>query len=110
MIIEMGRSLPVMPEVLKTDASRVKGCMSQVWMSVKTEDPFDFWVDSDSSLVKGLAAVLRMIYVGRPKSELASVDVAGVFTRLDLDNHISPNRRNGFFSMVERIRSFGARS
>jgi cysteine desulfuration protein SufE len=107
MIIDLGRSLPPMPESLKTEESKVRGCMSQVWMAVKSMEPFDFHVDSDSTLVKGLAAILRLIYAGRPRSEIPGVDVPGIFKRLDLENHISPNRRNGFFSMMERIKALG---
>jgi cysteine desulfuration protein SufE len=106
-IIDLGRSLPPMPEALKTEENKVRGCMSQVWMSVKSADPFDFWVDSDSVLVKGLAAVLRLLYGGRPASAIPQVDAVSVFRRLDLENHITPNRRNGFFSMMERIKALG---
>lgn len=107
-LIEMGRALPAMPEPLKTPESKVRGCMSQVWMSVRSLDPFDFFVDSDSSLVKGLAAVLHLAYAGKPRKDLAGVDINGLFERLGLDQHISPNRRNGFFSMVERIKALAA--
>ena len=104
-IIEMGRALPPYPNDRLIEENKVRGCMSQVWMAVKTSDPFDFWVESDSSLVKGLAAILHMAYAGKPRSEISAVDVKDIFKRLDLENHISPNRRNGFFSMVERIKS-----
>ena len=70
-LIEMGRALPAMPDALKTPESKVRGCMSQVWMSVKSLDPFDFFVDSDSTLVKGLAAILHLAYAGKPKKEAA---------------------------------------
>jgi cysteine desulfuration protein SufE len=104
-LIEMGRALPPYPNDRLTEENKVRGCMSQVWMAVKTSDPFDFWVESDSSLVKGLAAILHMAYAGKPRSGISAVDVQDIFKRLDLENHISPNRRNGFFSMVERIKS-----
>jgi cysteine desulfuration protein SufE len=107
-ILELGRALPAMPDALKTEESKVKGCMSQVWFVPKSGDPFDFWADSDSSLVKGLAAVLHLVYSGRPRAQIPSVDVNEVFKRLNLENHISPNRRNGFFAMVERIKALGA--
>ncbi len=109
-IIDMGRSLPPMPDALKSDQNKVKGCMSQVWFAPKAGDPFDFWADSDSTLVKGLAAILHLAYAGRPRADIPSVDVPSIFKRLDLENHISPNRRNGFFSMVEKIKVLGAAS
>jgi cysteine desulfuration protein SufE len=107
-LIELGRALPHMPEALKSEESKVKGCMSQVWFVAKPGEPFDFWADSDSTLVKGLAAVLHLAYSGQPRGHISKVDIQAVFKRLDLENHISPNRRNGFFSMVERIKALGA--
>lgn len=107
-LIEMGRALPAMPEALKTPESKVRGCMSQVWMSVKSLDPFDFFVDSDSTLVKGLAAVLHLAYAGKPQKDLAAVDIQDLFKRLGLEDNISPNRRNGFFSMVQRIKTLAS--
>ena len=107
-IIDLGRALPPMDEAIKTEASKVKGCMSQVWFVPKAGELFDFWADSDSSLVKGLAAVLHLVYAGKPRAAIPAVDIEGVFKRLNLENHISPNRRNGFFAMVERIKALGA--
>jgi cysteine desulfuration protein SufE len=104
-LIELGRDLPPVPEDLKTEEHKVRGCMSQVWFVPKNPDPFDFWADSDSTLVKGLAAILHLAYAGRPRADIPSVDIEGLFKKLDLENHISPNRRNGFFSMVERIKT-----
>ena len=107
-LIDLGRNLPPMPGELKTEANFVKGCMSQVWFAQRSTDPFDFWADSDSTLVKGLAAILHLIYSGRPRKEISSLDVNAIFKKLDLENHISPNRRNGFYAMVEKIKALGA--
>ena len=107
-LIDLGNSLPPMEEGLKTEQSKVRGCMSQVWM-VKgwdSQNRLTLLADSDAQLVKGLIAVLLAIYAGRTKEEIAALDVEGTFAKLGLDQHLSPNRRNGFFSMVEAVKAF----
>jgi cysteine desulfuration protein SufE len=107
-LIELGRKLPPMPEAGKTDASKVRGCMSQVWLASRV-DPgpparLEFTGDSDAHIVKGLIALLFKLYSGRTPREILALDARAVFERLGLENHITMNRRNGFYSMVERIR------
>ncbi|MBI4822449.1 MAG: SufE family protein [Deltaproteobacteria bacterium] len=105
-LIDLGRALPPMDDADKTEANRVKGCMSQVWIKLRVDDGrIDFDGDSDSSIVKGLVAVLRVVFVGQAAKDVRKVDLEGVFGQLGLAEHLSPNRRNGFFSMVELIRS-----
>lgn len=107
-LIDLEKSLPPMPEALKTDTARVRGCMSQVWM-VLGRDPqgrLQLVADSDARIVRGLIAVLRATYEGRTTAEAAQIDIDRIFSRLGLDQHLSPNRRNGFRAMVERIRAF----
>lgn len=86
----------------------MRGCISQVWLvAERTSDQpprLNFRADSDSLIVKGLAAVLLSLYSGKTASEILAIDLPAIFARLKLEQHISPNRRNGFFSMVERIR------
>lgn len=106
-IIDLGRKLPEMPEELKTEETKVRGCVSQVWMVTKKseEEParYEFIADSDSHIVKGLIGVLQLAYSGKTLDEIREVKIDDIFSRLGLDSHLSPNRRNGFFSMVERI-------
>lgn len=106
-IIDLGRKLPEMPEELKTDVTKVRGCVSQVWMvTKKSEDNpprYEFIADSDSHIVKGLIGLLQLAYSGKTLDEIREVNIDTIFSRLGLDSHLSPNRRNGFFSMVERI-------
>lgn len=107
-LIDLGNSLPPMEDSLKTEQSKVRGCMSQVWM-VKgwdAQNRLTLLADSDAQLVKGLIAVLFAIYAGRTQGEIAALDVEGTFAKLGLDQHLSPNRRNGFFSMVEAVKAF----
>jgi cysteine desulfuration protein SufE len=109
-IIQMGRKLPAFPEIARTEANKVRGCVSQVWMiSERVGDTLVIQGDSDAFIVKGLVAILVALYSGLTPEEIAAVDVEKVFADLDLTDHLTPNRRNGFFSMVQRIRAFGSR-
>ena len=108
-LIDLGRELPPMPETEKTEANKVRGCMSQVWLQVDASDDtgaprFSFRGDSDAHIVKGLIAVLFAAYSGKTAEEIGAVDIQSEFAKLGLENHLSMNRRNGFFAMVERIR------
>ena len=109
-IIELGRKLPPMPEPDHNEANKVRGCMSQVWLTCKINpgppNTLEFQGDSDSHLVKGLIALLFLICGGRTPQDIAKLDIASIFTRLGLENHITMNRRNGFFAMVERIKGY----
>jgi len=107
-LIDLGASLPPMDDALKTEQSKVKGCMSQVWMILGWDGQgrLTFLADSDAQIVRGLIAVLRVIFEGRTAAEIAHIDVDATFRRLGMDQHLSPNRRNGFFSMVERVKAF----
>lgn len=108
LIIDLGRDLPPMDEALKTDGSKVQGCMSQVWLvggSDGASPPrLHFVADSDALVVKGLIAVLLTIYQDRTPAEILATDIADLFGRLGFQQHISVNRRNGFYAMVERIK------
>lgn len=107
-IIDLGRKLPPMPDAEMVEENKVRGCMSQVWMTSRTEgEPpvMHFNADSDAFIVKGLIAVLMLIYDGRPAEDVADTDAVEILSRIGLDKHLSPNRRNGLVSMVERIRS-----
>ena len=106
-VIDLGQELPPMDEALKNEKTRVLGCTSRVWLSPDRSDPsvFCFYGDSDAHIVRGLIAILRIAYCGRSPSEAALFDIEDFFTKLELQDHLSPNRRNGFFSMVERIKA-----
>lgn len=111
-LIEIGRKLPPMPEVEKTEDSKVRGCMSQVWLThqVNAGPPLslNFHGDSDAHIVKGLIALLFKLCSGKTPQEILDTDIGAVFGRLGLEDQITMNRRNGFYSMVERIKSLAA--
>lgn len=110
-LIDLGNTLPVMDGALKTEATKVRGCMSQVWMvpGWDAAGRLTLLADSDAQIVKGLIAVLHAIFSGKTAAEIAQIDVEKEFAALGLDQHLSPNRRNGFFSMVEAVRAFTSR-
>lgn len=113
-LIELGRKLPPLPEAEHNEANKVRGCMSQVWMTARTEPgpplKLHFSGDSDAHIVKGLIAVVFMLYSDRTPREILDTDIGGAFARLGLDSNLSMNRRNGFYSMVERIKSMAAQA
>jgi cysteine desulfuration protein SufE len=111
-LIELGRELPPFPEVLRTDANKVRGCVSQVWLAsaVKRNGAgigplIEFQGDSDAHIVRGLIAVLFALVQGKTAEQVLRADAQAVFAELGLKEHLTPQRSNGFFSMVERIRS-----
>jgi len=114
-IIEIGRELPDLPESERTEANKVRGCASQVWLSTSIErsggDPImHFAGDSDAHIVRGLVALALALYSGRPASQVAASDAVGLFTELGLKEHLSAQRSNGFRSLVDRIRNEAARA
>lgn len=109
-IIELGRKMPPFDEALRTDAVKVRGCASQVWLVSRREqidgrEVLTFVGDSDAHIVRGLIAVLLALYSGKTPAEILSVDARAVLGTLGLDTHLSQQRSNGLFSMVERIRA-----
>lgn len=112
-LIDLGRKLEPMDESLKTEETKVRGCTSQVWIvdEVRPGSPptLHFIADSDAHIVKGLIAVLMEIYDGRTPQEILAVDIKGAIGQLGFEQHLSPNRANGLFSMVERIRALAAK-
>ena len=110
-LIQLGRKLEPYPEEFRDEEHLVPGCMSQVWLIiVGGSEPSEvvFRADSDAHIVKGLIAVLLMLYSGKTAEEILSTDVQGLFERLDLGQHISVNRRNGFYSMILKMREHAA--
>ena len=106
-VIDLGKTVPEMAETLKTAENEVKGCTSKVWMVADIRDGvFHFEADSNAQIVKGLIGILMSIYQDKAVSEIKAIDVESIFSQLGLEQNLSPNRRNGFFSMVEKIRAF----
>lgn len=108
-VIDMGKSLPELEPALKTEATKVKGCVSQVWLISSSEgetDPtLNFKGDSDAHIVKGLVAIVLEIFSGRKASEILQLDAKNILQKLGLAEHLSPQRSNGLQAMISRIKA-----
>lgn len=108
-VIDMGKSLPPLEPALKTDATKVKGCVSQVWLVSEQEGEKDpvlrFQGDSDAHIVKGLVAIALVIFSGRKASKIIQLDAKSILGKLGLAEHLSPQRSNGLNAMVARIKA-----
>lgn len=114
-IIDLGKKMDPLPESAKVQANKVEGCMSQVWLTHEVRPPVNggepslvFHADSDAHIVRGLLAVLLIVFSGKTPSEILAIDADAELARLELDQHISPNRRNGVASVVRIIRATAA--
>jgi cysteine desulfuration protein SufE len=110
-VIELGRELTPLPDTARTDANKVQGCASQVWLATSVQPNgaagpvLTFAGDSDAHIVRGLIAILFAFYSGKPARDIVEADAIALFNRLGLREHLTPQRSNGFKSMVERIKS-----
>ena len=100
-IIDLGKALPAPAADLHQDHLKVRGCMSQVWVRARVEDGVMVYEgDSDAAIVRGLIAVLLLALQKKSPREVVDFDLEGAFAGLGLAANLSPNRRNGFFSMI----------
>lgn len=107
-LIELGRELEPLPAEAHSEANKVRGCASQVWLETEVsegENPtLSFRGDSDAHLVRGLIAVLLALYSGRTAREILATDAGATLDRMGLKEHLTPQRSNGVRAMVERIK------
>ena len=111
-LVELGERLAPLPREAYVDDNKVKGCMSQVWITARP-DPDEpmrlrFLGDCDTSIIKGVLALLIQIADGKTLHELDLLDVDEMFERLQLDEHLSPNRHVGVYAIVEKIKEQAA--
>jgi cysteine desulfuration protein SufE len=100
-IIDLGKALPPAPAGLRDDLYKVTGCMSQVWVrSNRVDGMMVYEGDSDAAIVRGLIAVLFLALAGKTPAEVVEFDLEAAFAQLGLAANLSPNRRNGFYSMI----------
>ena len=113
-IIELGRKLPPLPEEAYTDANKVRGCASQVWFISREEEGGEprliLLGDSDAHIVKGLIALLLLIFSGKTRAEIRQTDAREILESLELEQHLSPMRANGLHAMLGRIQQLAAGS
>lgn len=110
-IIDLGKSLPELPAADKQEANLVRGCQSQVWLTV-THDPqsnrLSLKIDSDAHIVRGLIAIVLAVYDQHTPEEILAVDIEALFDELQLLKHLSPTRGNGLRALIGRIREVAA--
>jgi len=108
-LIDLGKKLAGLSDADRTEETRVQGCQAMVWMILEPDPErpgaLRIRADSDAFIVRGLIAVLQMIFNGRRPEEILAADAKTTLCKLGLDKHLSPTRKNGLFAMVERIRT-----
>jgi cysteine desulfuration protein SufE len=108
-LIELGRALPPLAAEAHNEANKVRGCASQVWLDTSVRPNgaggpvLTFVGDSDAHIVRGLIAILFAMYSGRNAKDILATDAVALFEKMGLREHLTPQRSNGFRSMVDRI-------
>jgi cysteine desulfuration protein SufE len=109
MIIELGQQLERLPDEARVGENKVLGCQSQVWLvgepSREREGGLHFVADSDAHIVRGLVAIVLMIFDHKTAEEIRAIDPRPIFQELELDQHLSQGRSNGLLAMVGRIKA-----
>lgn len=105
-LIELGKAWPGIPEELKTEDLKVKGCQSQVWIKAELKDGKAYFIgDSDAIIVRGLVALVLSVYSGQTPSDIMKYD-ASFLKDIGLDSGLSPSRTNGLYSMIKQIKYY----
>ena len=108
-VIDLGRDLKPYPESARDAAHKVRGCVSQVWLKSTLNgdaDPvIEFVGDSDAHIVRGLVAIMMVLYSGKRASEILAINPEAILKTLGLDEHLTPQRSNGLRAMIGRIRN-----
>ncbi|MBR4882401.1 MAG: SufE family protein [Bacteroidales bacterium] len=105
-IIELGKSVPVLDEKLKTEENLIKGCQSRVWVGCTHEDgKLYFAADSDAIITKGIISLLIRVYNGQTPKAILESDLSFI-EAIGLQENLSPTRANGLLSMIKQIRVY----
>ncbi|MFL6729810.1 MAG: SufE family protein [Sphingomicrobium sp.] len=110
LLIDLGRQLEPMPEALKTDATRVRGCSASVWVYPTVADGrLHFLADSNAAITKGVVALVLSAVQDKPAAEVAEIDVAEVLAPFELRKHLSANRTQGVPNMIALVQQTARR-
>lgn len=108
-LIELGRTLEPLPADRQNDSNKVQGCVSQVWLWAQPEQGMDpaihFVGNSDAHIVSGLVAITLALYSNKKASEILDIDAIQMFSKIGLEEHLTPQRSNGLRSMIVRIKN-----
>ena len=106
-VLDLAKALPPFPEADKNQANFVPGCTAQVWETHAWQhDKLVLNLASDALIVQGLLAIVWLAFNGKTKTEIAATDLPALLAPTHLLQHLSPNRRNGFAAVTQRIKSF----
>jgi cysteine desulfuration protein SufE len=110
LLIDLGRELALMPDVLKTDATLVRGCSASVWVYPVTDNnQLSFMADSNAAITKGIIALVLKTVDGKNAAEILGTDIENALAPFDLKNQLSSNRTQGIPNMISLIRETAAR-
>ena len=110
LLIDLGRQLEPMPDVLKTDATRVRGCSASVWVyPTAHEGRLHFLADSNAAITKGIVALILSAVQDKPAPEVARMDVAETLAPFELRKHLSANRTQGVPNMIALVKQTAER-
>ena len=107
-LIDQAKNAKNFPEEYRNDSFKVSGCQAQVWLVPQLkENRLSFYYDSDAFISKGMVTILCDIYGDRNPSEIKNSDFSMLNT-LELDTLLTPGRRNGVYSMLEKIKEYAS--
>jgi cysteine desulfuration protein SufE len=111
LLIDLGRALEPMPDPLKTEATKVRGCSAQVWLyPVRQPDGrLHFLADSDAHITKGIVALVLLAVQDRSPADILATDIEAALGPFDLRNQLSSNRTQGIPNMIALIRATAER-
>ena len=110
LLIDLGRELALMPDVLKTDATLVRGCSANVWVYPVTDNnQLSFMADSNAAITKGIIALVLKTVDGKNAAEILGTDIENALAPFNLKNQLSSNRTQGIPNMISLIRETAAR-
>jgi cysteine desulfuration protein SufE len=110
LLIDLGRQLEPMPDALKTDATKVRGCSASVWVYPALQNGrLHFLADSNAAITKGIVALVLSAVQDKPAAEVAALDVAAVLAPFELAKHLSANRTQGVPNMIALVKQTAER-
>ena len=110
LLIDLGRQLEPMPDALKSDATKVRGCSASVWVyPALNEGRLHFLADSNAAITKGIVALVLSAVQDKPATEIAKLDVAEALAPFELGRHLSANRTQGVPNMIALVKETAAR-
>ncbi|QIK80107.1 SufE family protein [Sphingomonas piscis] len=111
LLIDLGRKLEPMPDAIKTDATKVRGCSASVWVypTPQPDGRLHFLADSNAAITKGIVALVLAAVQDRPASEVAAMDIAAALAPFDLSRQLSANRTQGVPNMIALVKDTAER-